>query len=123
MTKNQNCCFSDFLKKESSEFISPTFERKHFEVKFTNTSLYPNITNVLCMIFTFQHVVSSLSSSFREFIGDIFPLHTHTHSCTYTNTHINFRLLWTWTSSTSEYILFFIVAFTEHMEYRKVAHS
>ena len=31
----------DFSKKESSEFISATFERKHFEAKFTNTEAVP----------------------------------------------------------------------------------
>ena len=37
-----------------------------------------NITNVLLMFFTFQIIISSLFSAFREIIGNIFPLHTHT---------------------------------------------
>ena len=72
--------FPNFLKKESIEFISSTFERKHFELKFTYTSLYLNIKNVLRMFFTLQRVISSLPSAFREFIGDVFPLHTHTYT-------------------------------------------
>ena len=38
--------FSDSLRKESSEFISSTFERKQFEEKFTYASLYLNIADV-----------------------------------------------------------------------------
>ena len=51
----------------------------------------------------------TLSSAFREFINHIFPLQTPTHA--HTNTHIDFYLLWHWTSSTSEHILFFLIAF------------
>ena len=49
-----SCYFSDFLEEESSEFISSTFERKHFEETFTHTSLYLNITNVLLMFLPFS---------------------------------------------------------------------
>ena len=86
ITKNQNRYFLDFLKKGGSKLISSTFERKYFKVKFTNTSLYLHSTNVL-LFFTFQRVISSLSSVFREFIGDIFPLHTHTHTHIHKHTH------------------------------------
>ena len=36
------------------------------------------------MFFTFQRVIFSLSSAFREFTGDVIPLHTHTHAQTHT---------------------------------------
>ena len=71
------------MKKQSSEFISSTFERKEFDVKFINASLYLNIKNVLHVFFTFQCVIPGLSLVFREFIVGIFPLHTHTHACTH----------------------------------------
>lgn len=80
-------------KKQSSEFTSSTFERRYFEEKFTFTSLYLNIINILCMFFTFQHVISSLSSASRKFIGAIFPLHTHIPTHTQINTLVSFIMV------------------------------
>ena len=71
------------------------------------------------MCFAFQHVISILSLAFREFIGDVFPLYVYTHARTHTHIHINFHLLWHCTLSTSEYILFFLVAFIKYMQYKK----
>ena len=80
--------FHSVSKNESREFISSTFERKHFEKKFIYyTLLYLNITNVLRMFFSFQRVISSLPSAFREFIGEVFSLHLHTHTNTLTQAH------------------------------------
>ena len=59
----------------------------------------------------------TFSSDFTEFIDNVFPLHTHPYA--HTNTYINFHLLWHWTSSTRDHILFFLVAFIKHMQYKK----
>ena len=53
---------------------------KIWKEKFTYTSLYLSIANVLRMFFIFQHVISSLSLAFRGFNGDVFQLHTRTHA-------------------------------------------
>ena len=108
------------MEKEISEFISSTFERKHFEEKFTYTSLYLIVTNVLRMFLTFRRVIPSLSSAFREFIGGVFPLHTHTHARTQTHALI-------FICYGSElclpvniyYFFFFLVAFIRHMQCKK----
>ena len=71
------------------------------------------------MFFTYQHVISSLFSAFREFIGDVSPLRTYTRA--HTQRPINFFLLWQCTSSTIEYILFFLFASINHMQHKKIS--
>ena len=39
--------------------------------------------------YTFQRVISSLSSAFREFIGDVSPLHTQTYTHAYKHIDIH----------------------------------
>ena len=60
----------------------------------------------------------TLSSALREFIENVFPLHTPTHA--HTDTHIDFQLLWNWNLSNSDHVLFFLVAFIKHMQYKKI---
>ena len=57
-----------------SKFIFSTFERKIHLLKHHNI-LFPQI--FLRMFFIFQRFISSLSSAFREIIGDAFLLQTH----------------------------------------------
>ena len=45
------------------------------------------------MFFTFQRVSFSLYSAFREFINDVFPLHTHRHTQTHTLIFVSYVAL------------------------------
>ena len=113
ITKNQNCYFFDFFWKRNQWIYFVNIWKKN---SLIYTSLYLNSTNLLRMFFTFRRIISNLSSAFREIIGDVFtppPTNTHTH------THFNFDLLWRWCSSTSEYVLFILVAFIKHMQDKK----
>ena len=49
-------------------------------------------------------------------LAPLLPHHRGTHTHKYTH---KFHLFWRWTSSTSKYILFFLVAFIKHMHYKK----
>lgn len=51
------------------------------------------------MFFDFQRAVSSLPSALREFIGDLFILHTYPHTHTHKHTFFSFDIfLRQWTS-------------------------
>ena len=64
----------------------------------------------------------SLSSAFRELIGDVFPLHIHTYKNTHTKSHTlvficyGTRLL----RLPANIYLFFLVAFIKHIQYKKI---
>ena len=64
-----------------------TFETQ--KISFFNAFLIcmtvPLISQILCL--TFQCIISSLSSAFRELIGEVSPLHTHIY--TYAQTHVH----------------------------------
>ena len=91
--KSKLLFFGLFWKNKAVNLFFKIWKEKFTEEKFTYASLYLNIANVLRMFFTFQHVISSLSSAFREFIGDVFQWHTHVRTHARTHARINFHLL------------------------------
>ena len=66
------------------------------------------------MFFTFQHVISSLSSAFREFIGDVFQLHTHAR----THAHMH-ALIFICYSTGLRLRAKKLAVFIKHMHYKK----
>ena len=107
------------------QHFQDTFETQ--KILFFNAFLIcmtvPLISQILCL--TFQCIISSLSSAFRELIGEVSPLHTYIYIYIYIYTHkrtyINFHLLRHWTSPKSQYILYFLVAFIKDIRNKKVA--
>ena len=89
--------------KRSKLLFSGFFEKRIFKKLFLqhlkeNTLKENSLTHHFITIsqyykcfaydFTIHQVISSLSSAFREFISDVFPLHIHAHTHTHTLTHI-----------------------------------
>ena len=76
---------------------------------------FTSISQMFCVCFLPFGVCFLPFSLQRNYRRRISITHTQTH----TQTRINFHLLWHWTSSTSKYIIFFLVAFIKHIQDKK----
>ena len=89
-----------FLKKKAANLLLQHLKKNTLK----KNSLTHHFISIY-FVFSLQRIYWRCSSN------------THTHA--HTNTHIDFHLLWHWTLSTIKHILFFLVAFIKHMQYKK----